>query len=171
MVDPDDLTSARIVADVVKENRPGRPTSTGTSVHEDVLRVDHDNLFPLQGALGYEITQTLFVGKNTLLVEGPSDILYLKALSGELRRRRRTGLHSNWTICPTGGIGKVMPFVGLFKGNDLNVAALVDVAKGSKRKVEELRASEILKSGAVLTAAEYADKSEGDTRICLPPAC
>ncbi len=170
MVVPDNLTSARIVEDIVKEPRPGRPISTGTRVREDVLHVDHDTIFPLQGALGYEITQSLFVGKNTLLVEGPSDILYLKALSGELRRRRRTGLHPDWTICPTGGIGKVMPFVSLFKGNDLHVAVFVDVAKGSKRKVEELRASEILKSGSVLTAAEYAGKTEADTEDIFAPS-
>ena len=170
MVVPDNLTSARIVEDVVKESRPRRPVSTGTKVREDILHVDHDTIFPLQGALGYEITQSLFVGKNTLLVEGPSDILYLKALSGELSRRRRTGLHPNWTICPTGGIGKVMPFVSLFKGNDLNIAAFVDVAKGSKRKVEELRTSEILKSGSVLTAAEYADKTEADTEDLIAPS-
>ena len=169
MIDPDHLTSARIVEDVVKELRPGRPTSTGTRVREDVLTVDQDTIFPLQGALGYEITQTLFVGKNTLLVEGPSDILYLKALSAELVRRGRTGLLPDWAICPAGGIGKVMPFVGLFKGNELNVAAFVDVAKGAKRKVEELRASEILKSGSVLTATEYTGKSEADTEDLFAP--
>ena len=163
MIDPDHLTSARIVEDKVEEHRRGRPRSTGTRVREDVLKVDQDTLFPLQGALGYEITQTLFVGRYTLLVEGPSDVLYLKALSAELVRRDRTGLHSAWVICPVGGIGKVLPFVGLFKGNDLAVVAFVDVAKGGKKKIEEIRAAEILKSGAVLTAAEYAGKREADT--------
>ena len=163
MVDPDHLTSTRIVEDVVKEVRPGRPRSAGTKVREDVLNVDHDTIFPLQGALGYEITQTLFVGKNTLLVEGPSDILYLKALSAALVTRGRSGLHPDWAVCPTGGIGKVMPFVGLFRGNELNVAVLTDFAKGGKKKVEELRASEILRSGSVLTAAEFAGKDEADT--------
>ena len=129
----------------------------------DVLNRDPDTIFPLQGALGYEITQTLFVGKNTLVVEGPSDILYLKALSAALVRRSRTGLDPRWTLCPSGGIGKVMPFVSLFKGNDLNVGVLVDFARGSKTKIEALRQSELLSSGAVLTIERYAGKSEGDT--------
>ena len=170
MVDPDQLTSVRIVEDVVKESGSRRPTSDGTKVREDVLNVDPDTIFPLQGALGYEITQSLFTGKNTFLVEGPSDILYLKALSAALVRRGRGGLDEAWTICPTGGIGKVMPFVGLFKGNDLNIAVLVDVAKGAKRKVEELRASELLRSGSVLTAAEFAGKREADTEDLFAPA-
>lgn len=169
MVDPDHLTSTRIVEDVVIESRPGRVKSTGTRVREDVLHVEPDTIFPLQGALGYEITQTLFVGKNTLLVEGPSDILYLKALSAALVSQRRRGLHPEWAICPTGGIGKVMPFVGLFGGNNLNVAVLTDFAKGTKRKVEELRASEVLRSGSVLTVAEFVGRSEADTEDLLAP--
>ena len=52
-----------------------------------------DTLFPLQGHLGYEITQSLFIGKNTLLVEGPSDILFLTAFSQELKRRARLLRH------------------------------------------------------------------------------
>ena len=170
MVDPDNLISARIVQDVVNTSGPGRPSSDGTKVRDDVMNVDRDTIFPLQGALGYEITQSLFIGKHTFLVEGPSDILYLKALSAELVRRSRSGLHLDWVICPTGGIGKVLPFVGLFKGNDLNVAVLTDVAKGDKRKVEELRASEILRTGSVLTVTEFTDKEEADTEDLFAPS-
>ena len=83
MVQTDKLLCARIVEDQIEEKN-GRRTSKGTKVREDILSHDRDTLFPLQGALGYEITQTLFVGKNTLLVEGPSDILYLQALSSAL---------------------------------------------------------------------------------------
>ena len=170
MVDPDRLTATRIVEDVLTESRSGRPSSYGTKVREDVLNVDSDTIFPLQGALGYEVTQTLFVGKNTLLVEGPSDILYLKTLSAALIRRGGDGLHRDWIICPTGGIGKVMPFVGLFKGNDLNIGVLVDVVKGTKQKIQELRRSEILKSGSVLTVTTFTGGNEGDTEDLFAPA-
>ena len=74
MVAPDKLTSARIVEDLVKVDGPRR-LPIGTKVREDILTTDPDTLFPLQGALGYEITQTLFIGKHTLVVEGVSDIL------------------------------------------------------------------------------------------------
>ena len=65
----------------------------GTKVGDDVLSTDKDTLFPLPGALGYEITQTLFVGPNTLIVEGPSDILYIQAFSEEARCRNLTTLN------------------------------------------------------------------------------
>lgn len=162
MVSPDRLTSARIVEDRV-DSSGNRPKPIGTKVRSDVMETDPDTVFPLQGALGYAITQTLFVGKHTLLVEGPSDVLYLKALSSALVRHGKKGLNSKWTICPAGGIGNIRPFVSLFKGNELNVVALVDYVRGEKRKVESLREAEVLKAGAVLTAAEFCDKEEADT--------
>ncbi|MFP3449507.1 hypothetical protein SB765_31760, partial [Pseudomonas sp. SIMBA_067] len=81
------LSDVLIVEDVVKRDNRGRALVEGTKVRDDVLLVDKDTLFPLQGALGYEITQSLFVGKNTLLVEGPSDILYLQAPSMAVQQR------------------------------------------------------------------------------------
>jgi predicted ATP-dependent endonuclease of OLD family len=154
MVDPERLTSARIVEDVVVQVRPNKYETEGTKVREDVLSHDPDTVFPLQGALGYEITQSLFIGKHTLLGEGPSDILYLKALS--------SGLDSKWTMCPTGGIGNVKAFVSLFKGNELNIAVLADYAAGQKRQIENLRRSEILEKDAVVTLSEATGKGEAD---------
>lgn len=162
MVAPDKLTSARIVEDLV-DTTAARPVPIGTKVRDDVLSTDPDSIFPLQGALGYEITQTLFVGKHTLLVEGPSDILYLKALSAALGRCGRAALHPQWVICPSGGLGNIRPFVSLFKGNDLNIVTFTDYAKGDKRKIESLRTAQILKAGAVLTADQFTGKQEADT--------
>jgi len=125
MVAADKLSSARIVEDQV-EYKNGRRMPLGTKVRVDVLHRDPDTLFPLQGALGYEITQSLFIGKNTLLVEGPSDILYLHALSEALNTRGRTKLDPRWALCPSGGIDKIRPFVALFGANALNVAVLSD---------------------------------------------
>ncbi|MGH8196457.1 MAG: ATP-dependent nuclease [Woeseiaceae bacterium] len=169
MVAPDKLLSARIVEDVVYSSDRGRPKTDGTKVREDVLNRDPDTIFPLQGALGYEITQTLFVGKHCLLVEGPSDILYLKSLSAALAKRKRTALDPRWTLCPSGGIGKIMPFVTLFKGTDINIGVFTDYVKGDKKKVEDLRTMEVLKKGAVLTAAEFTGKDEADTEDLFEP--
>lgn len=169
MVAPDKLTSARIVEDLVDTSTAGRPVPIGTKVRDDVLSTDPDSIFPLQGALGYEITQTLFVGKHTLLVEGPSDILYLKALSAALGRSGRAALDPHWVICPSGGIGNIRPFVSLFKGNDLNIVTFTDYAKGDKRKIESLRAAQILEKGAVLTADQFTGKEEADTEDLFDP--
>ena len=109
MVPSKRLSACRVVEDVISYDTSGRPQSEGTKVTEDVMSTDKDTLFPLQGALGYSLTQSLFVGENTLLVEGPSDILYLQVFSNELERRGQEGLNSRWIMCPAGGIDNVQP--------------------------------------------------------------
>jgi len=163
------LADVRVVEDVVDYRDPRRPVVKGTKVTADILSVDKDTLFPLQAHLGYEITQSLFIGKNTLLVEGPSDILYLQIASRVLQAIGRTSLDSRWTICPTGGLDKVMTFASLFLGNQLNIAVLCDYGSGDKAKVERLRQGQILKTGRVLTAAEFTGKDESDIEDLFNP--
>jgi hypothetical protein len=134
----------------------------GTKVSDNVLSVDRETLFPLQGALGYEITQTLFIGKNSLLVEGPSDLLYLKAYSAELKQQGRTGLSQAWTITPVGGVDKVSAFMSLLYGNKLNVAVLTDFAKGQKKKIDDLKKLKLLSEAQILTANTYTGTGEAD---------
>jgi energy-coupling factor transporter ATP-binding protein EcfA2 len=168
MVAPDRLMSSRIVEDQV-EIKNNRRSPLGTKVREDVLERDPDTLFPLQGALGYEITQSLFVGKNTLLVEGPGDIIYLHALSDALRRRKRTILDPRWTLCPAGGIDKIRPFVALFGGNKLNIAVLTDQGANEKKKVEDLRRADVLKAGHFYSIVEFVNKPEADIEDIFAP--
>ena len=162
MVPMDRLADVRIVEDVVIEKPGKRPEVKGTKVRSDVLEVNDDTLFPLQGALGYEVTQSLFIGANTWLVEGPSDILYLQVVSQALTKRRRVGLDPKWTLCPSGGIDKIAPFVRLFGGNKINVAVLSDIANGDKTKIENLRKAEILKAGHFYTCADFTNQPESD---------
>ncbi len=170
MVAPDNLLSARTVEDVVITRKDERPEVIGTKVGSDVLSTDRDTLFPLQAALGYEITQTLFVGEHTLLVEGPSDLLYLKAFSEVLRLYKRIHLDQHWTICPVGSIDKVSAFMSLFGGNRLHVAVLTDFASGQKKKVEDFRRSKILRDGHVFSMDTYAGQPEADIEDVLGAA-
>lgn len=168
MVPADDLSSVRIVQDQI-EMKGVRRVPRGTKVRDDVLTRDPDTLFPLQGALGYEISQSLFVGKNTLLLEGPGDILYIQALSDALRSRGRKGLDTRWTMCPAGGIDKIRPFVALFSGNALHIAVLSDQATGDKKKVEEMKRSNVLNVGHFYTMADFLGRAEADIEDMFEP--
>lgn len=169
MVPAQRLADCRVVEDVIDLRNPSRPQSEGTKITEDVMTTDKDTLFPLQGALGYSVTQSLFVGENSLLVEGPSDILYLQAFSNELEKRGRKGLSQKWTMCPAGGIDNVRPFVSLFHGNHLNVAVLSDQGQGDKSKIERLRRSEVLAAERLHTVAELLDQAEADIEDLMHP--
>ncbi len=158
MLDFLDILSARTVEDVTDENE----NILGTKVGSKVLSKDRDTTFPLQAAFGYDITQTLFIGKNTLLVEGPSDILYLTYFSEKLQELGRNGLSKDWTICPSGGIDKIQSFVSLFGGNALKIVTLTDYHPGDKNKIDRLKKSGLLETSHILLASDYTQYSSSD---------
>ncbi|MCR9057478.1 MAG: ATP-binding protein, partial [Rhodobacteraceae bacterium] len=163
MVPARNLASVRTVEDVVKRDKRDRPLSEGTKIRPDVLTTDPQTNFPVFGAMGFEVTQGLIISPNTLLVEGPSDILYLQAMSKKLQSLGRPYLDPKWAICPSGGIDKVLPFVKLFYGNNLNVAVMTDFDRGQRRKLDDLYKAELLERERIILATEIADQEEADT--------
>lgn len=135
----------------------------GTKVISDVLKVESDSLFPIQGALGYDIYQTLFVGPNNLIVEGVSDLLYIQAISELLHRQDREGLSSDWTITPVGSFSKVSAFVSLmgFQGN-LNLAVLIDYQTKDQQMIDNLYKQKLLKQNRIFTYADFISANEAD---------
>ena len=164
MINPQRFECVRIVQDLgidAKEQLP--KDKDGTKVLTNVLDATEDSLFPLQGALGYEIQQTLFVGPNSLIVEGATDLLFLKAVSSELEREGRTGLSDKWVITPVGGSGKVPTFVALLGAQKgINIATLLDIQKKDRHQIEDLYKKKLLKKKNVNTYADFLDQDDAD---------
>ena len=159
MVDAADLLNVKTVEDTTDSGG----TALGTKVGDKTLSSDSETLFPLRAALGYDITQSLFIGENCLLVEGPSDLVYLQWASQQLAAAGRAKLDSRWTIVPTGGISKFGTFASLFAGHHLNVAILTDFHQGDKNKVRDLRDHQLLASNRVFEVNQFVGKAEADT--------
>jgi predicted ATP-dependent endonuclease of OLD family len=164
MVDPQHFERVRIVQDKgidISESLP--PEDEGTKVFTDIFKASNDSLFPLQGALGYEIYQTLFVGPNNLVVEGASDLLYLQTVSSILQSKGLEGLSNKWTITPVGGGDKVPTFVALL-GNQkgLKIATLIDFQNKDSQKIENLYTKRLLNKNNVLTFADFTGTKEAD---------
>ena len=117
MVETDQIERVRIVED--------KGPKDGAVVSQEVLSVDADSLFPLQAALGYDVAQHLFIGNSNLLVEGPSDFLYLDLISRKLADEGRAPLDEHWRILPAGSASNIPAFVALI-GRELEVTVLVD---------------------------------------------
>jgi len=164
MVDPQHFDRVFIVQDKGIDTDEQLPREAdGTKVFTDVLEAGPDSLFPLQGALGYEIYQTLFIGPNCLVVEGVSDLLFLQTITGVLQANGRVGLDSRWTITPVGGSEKVPTFAALIGSQkNLNIATLIDFQKSDQQSIENLYKRKLLKKSHVLTFAELTGKSEAD---------
>ena len=120
MIGPDDIERVRTV-----EDRDGE----GTRVSRELLDHSIDTRIPLQAALGHELIRVLPTGPGILLVRGPSDHVYLTAMSGHLEAQGRSYLDPRWTIVPVGGLAGVSAFVGLL-GTRSNVAVMADVGGG-----------------------------------------
>ncbi len=173
MVDPAHLDRVRIVQDLSIELELDelKEEQVGTRVSTEFLEATSDSLFPLQGALGYGITQSLFIGPNCLVVEGISDFRYLQEMSIHLQRLGRIGLKEEWTITPVGGSTNVPTFVALLGAQeDLNVAVLVDHQKSDQQRTENLFKEKLLKKSQVLTYADFVREREADIEDMFDPA-
>ena len=165
MVDSMHFDRVRIVEDLsIEADSDDLPEEQqGTKVSTDVLEASSDSLFPLQGALGYEIHQSLFIGPNCLVVEGVSDLLYIQTLSAVLQRRSQRGLSADWTITPVGGASNVPTFVALIGAQTkLNVAVLIDFQKKYQQTIENLYKGKLLKKKQVLTFTDFTGGTEAD---------
>ncbi|GAA3689973.1 putative AbiEii toxin of type IV toxin-antitoxin system [Yimella lutea] len=116
----------------IVEDRGGE---VGSVTSSDVLEVGDDSAFPLQAALGYDLSQNLFIGERNLLVEGPSDLVYLDLIGRHLRAQGREGLDERWRILPAGGASNLPAFVSLL-GQKVSVTVLLDSGTEGSGKVE-----------------------------------
>lgn len=120
-----------------------RGDEVGSVTSSDALEVGEDSAFPLQAALGYDLSQNLFIGERNLLVEGPSDLAYLDMISRHLRDKGKEGLDQRWRILPAGGASNVPAFVSLL-GQKVSVTVLLDSGTEGGGKVEAaIRANKI----------------------------
>lgn len=153
MVQPGLLERARVVEDKGRE--------IGSVVSSDVLTTDPDTLFPLQGALGYDIAQHLLISRDNLIVEGPSDLAYLTVLSEHLQGLGRTGLDERWAIIPVGGADLIATFVALL-GIHLDVTVLVDSRKEGHQRLATLAQNGFLSATRIVTIGEILRRKAAD---------
>ena len=164
MIDPEHFERVRIVQDKsIDAELNADIGKDGTTVLEDIFAASADSLFPLQGALGYELHQTLFVGPYTVVVEGAADLLFIQAMSAILQEEKRTGLDARWTITPVGGSAKVPTFVALLGSQKgMTIATLIDSQTADQKKIERLYREKLLKKANVMTFADFTKSADAD---------
>jgi len=153
MVQPGHLEHVRMVEDHGKEE--------GSTLSSDVMTRDPDTLFPLQGALGYDLVQHLFVAENNVVVEGTSDYAYLKIISDYLAANGRTSLDSKWSIVPVGGADLIPTFVALL-GNHLKVTVLVDSRKEGNQRLDHMAKEGYLEKQRIILVGDVLGQRTAD---------
>lgn len=153
MIDPIKLDRCRTVEDV---------GDAGTVVSRDVWAARPDTVFPLLGALGVDMAQTLVIGADQLLLEGPADVAYLTVLGDLLRREGGRALDPRWTLTPVGGIDKLPTFIALLGGSDLNLSVLMDGAAGGSQKLTNLIDRGLLERRRLIPITDISGTNEAD---------
>lgn len=135
----------------------------GAEVSETIQQKDPSTLFPLQAALGYDIAQNLFINKKNLLVEGPSDLIYLTMMSSILEDSGKEALKEDIIIVPIGGLDKVASFISLLRGQKLDLVCLLDsfTDQKGKRRLDDLTKMKIIKERDILFFDQFS-YLEGD---------
>jgi len=164
MVQSSKLERVRVVEDRSSRDNP----NAGASVSSDVLATDPDTLFPLQAALGYDIGQNLFVSPHNLVIEGTSDLTYLRTVSDHLKSLDRTSLDERWKLVPVGGADKIPTFVALL-GGQLEVTVLVDSQTKGVQRLTEFAKRGLLKSHRIVSVAQATDTNEADIEDLFTP--
>ncbi|GAA2469089.1 ATP-dependent nuclease [Terrabacter carboxydivorans] len=153
LVETDKIDRVRIVED-------GGP-ETGALVTREALTVGESSVFPLQAALGYDIAQHLFIGRTNLLVEGPSDFIFLDALSRLLADRGRTSLSERWRVIPAGGASNIPAFVALM-GRNLEVTVLIDSGTEGAGRLEKAVDASRLRRDRIVQVNEITGRRHSD---------
>ncbi|MBR0792692.1 AAA family ATPase [Bradyrhizobium manausense] len=157
--------------DVVRTVNIDENNASGTTVTKTPTG-DSRTLFPLQAALGYQLSQTLFVGHSNLIVEGVTDFWILSAVNAHLQTIDEPALPDELTITPAGGAGKVSYLAALLASEELNVLVLLDDDRAGRETQKDLVANKLLRNTAVLfvTDAFTPKPSEADIEDLIEPS-
>jgi predicted ATPase len=150
MVNSDRLHQVRVVEDKAK---------VGTVVGDNLAGSDSRTIFPLQAALGWTIAQNLFISKRNLLVEGPSELLYLQVMSSLLEAAGQNGLREDMTIVPTGGLDNLATFVALLGASGLKLAVLHDYKGSPEQKLSSLVRDKLMSAKSLFNVAQFRDQA------------
>ena len=161
MIDPRRIDRVRTVQD--REDR-------GTTVSADAYLTDSETVFPLHAALTYELAQALVTGEHCLLVDGPSDMLYLQLLGQACQDAGLSGLDPRWVVTPVGGADKVSAFVSLHDSRDLNVVVLIGASTRDQQRFKALRDIGYVHVKSLIQISDFASGREADIEDLLDPA-
>jgi len=151
MIDMERLDAIRICV----EN-----STEGTKVTNNLYTTDADARFPLQAALGLSMSQSLFVGKHNLVVEGITDFWLLSAISAILRDAGKEALDERIVVTPAGGATKVGYVATMLSGQNLSVVVLLDSDTEGIAAANDLVKQWIIKDRHVLLLGKAADRQE-----------
>lgn len=141
MIDPEHYEDIRAVQDrATREDH-----DKGVEISPIRFNSDRETVLPLESALGYSISQNLFIGRGPhLVVEGGSDLIYLMRMSTHFesidsKKQDLIPLSPRFSIIPAGSANNIPTYVALL-GKRLRVHVLIDGSNSKKLEDRTLAA-------------------------------
>jgi hypothetical protein len=127
------LTIARAGYGAVHDRASRDNADLGVVVTLPNLSADRGTILPIESALGYSVSQHLFLGSGQhLALEGSSDYVYLLRMTEHNVANGLPGLDPRLAMISVGGADNMPAFVALL-GRRLTVSALIDGARSQAR--------------------------------------
>lgn len=125
----------------------------GTTVTNDPTG-DSRTLFPIQSAIGYSISQSLFVGQNNVVVEGVTDYWILSSISEYLINSGKKGLDHDLILTPAGGAQKIPYMVALLASENLNVIVILDEERAARITSDNVIKNKLIRKKNLIFVSE-----------------
>lgn len=133
----------------------------GSFITTNMNEASSATLMPMHAALGQKLYETLSLGPYTLLVERPSDILYLNILSDFLKSNGRKGLDEAWDMIPIGKIDNIPSFTAMF-GLQNKPALLTNVRANEKKTILDMAQQNMLEADKLILVTDFTGSREAE---------
>ena len=123
----------------------------GSSIVSEDLRgndkVAQKSIYPIHAAIGLTVSDTLLLGCIPLLVEGPSDQIYLQLIKNYLIGISRYKIGRELVFIPTGGVKGMSPVIKILLGRENELpSVIIDSDKAGRDKINSLKMEHIKKN-------------------------
>jgi predicted ATP-dependent endonuclease of OLD family len=88
-------------------------------------KVAEKSIYPIHAAIGLTVSDTLFLGCQPILVEGPSDQIYLQLIKNTLLSKGRYKNNKEMVFIPTGGVKGMATVISIVTGRDNSLPFVV----------------------------------------------
>jgi len=137
LLDPARLDSVRVVL---------RPPGKTTVVTADLSAADDDTLMPLRAVVRGDLADATLPRGPSLIVRDPAELMWLRAFSEQVQKRKKGGLDPRWSIVPVGGAAGLIELALASGHAGRQAVALFDPAPDERDAVKHLAQTQLVDS-------------------------
>jgi len=165
LVDMDNLANVK----AVYVDKPTGRTKVSSNLRYDEVDAEK-SIYPVHAALGLTVSDTLLLGCIPVLVEGPSDQIYLTMIKRYLNGKGKLLNSRELVFIPTGGVRGMGPVTKLVMSRDNELPfVLLDSDKAGKEYIKQLLGGTYKdQKNRVLEVASFLEDKEYEIEDLLP---